>query len=220
MAGKASRIKTGTIGLVLASSIAAGILGLTLGKTKMNVPSYRVTRVIDGDTFETKEKQWIRLSGIDSPEEGFCGYEQARQALEQLILGKDLYIKITYHDSTRLMGLVYNDKGFVSTQMLKSGWTELNDRDNLDLEELKTAQNNAKSKKLGLFSPLCTQETNPNNKSCNIKANNTTNNNPTYHMPGCNSYNSAIVQLHHGDRWFCTEKEAQNAGFIKAQNCP
>lgn len=208
------------IGLLIGTSITAGVFGLIIGRTTINVPSYQAIRIIDGDTFETKEKQWIRISGIDAPESGLCGSEEAKQQLGKFILGKDLYIKVTYHDSTRLMGLVYTKNGLVATKMLETGWAERNDRDNLDLPELEKASELAKTKKLGLNSSLCTQETNLNNPKCLIKGNITTNNVPTYHFPGCNSYNTTIVQLHHGDKWFCTEEEAANAGFVKAETCP
>jgi hypothetical protein len=29
-----------------------------------------------------------------------------------------------------------------------------------------------------------------------------------------------LIQLHQGDQWFCTEKEAVKAGFVKAGGCP
>lgn len=208
------------IGLLIGTSLAAGLFGLTIGRTTVNVPSYQATRIIDGDTFETKEKQWIRVSGIDASETGLCGSEEAKQQLEKIILGKDLYIKVTYHDSTRLMGIVYTKDGLVATRMLESGWAELNDRDNLDLPELGKATKLAQTKKLGLFGSLCTQETNTSNSKCLIKGNITTNSEPTYHFPGCNSYESTIIQLHHGDKWFCTEEEAREAGFVKAETCP
>ena len=219
MAKKTKRIGRSVVGLLVATSIASGILGLSFGKAKVNVPSYQAVRVFDGDTFETEEKQWIRLSGIDAPEKGFCGYKEAKKELEKLVIGKDLYLKVVYHDSTRLMSLVYNKDGLVSTQMLKTGWAEFKDKENLDLVELKEASSYARDKKLGLFSSLCTQEVNPKNKNCNIKGNNAANNVPTYHYPGCNSYEVTKVELHRGDQWFCTQKQAEKAGYVKAKTC-
>ena len=219
MAKSARKVKRGVVGLLVATSIASGILGLSFGKAKLNVPSYQAVRIIDGDTFETEEKQWIRLSGIDAPEKGFCGYNEAKKELEKLVIGKDLYIKVVYHDSTRLMGLVYNNKGLVATQMLASGWAEFHNRENVDFPEMGEASNTARDKKLGLFSKLCTQEVNPKDPTCDIKGNRINNNTATYHLPGCSSYVTSIIQLHHGDQWFCTEGQAQKAGFVKAKTC-
>lgn len=209
------------VALASVISLGSGLLGLSFGKNfKQNVPAYQAVRVIDGDTFETKEKQWIRISGIDSPEKGFCGYEEAKKYLEKLILGKDLYIKVMYHDSTRQMGIVYSKDGLVAEKMLSSGWAEYNDRENLDLQELAKATKIAQSKKRGLYGFPCTQITNPNSKTCNIKANVWSKNILVYHLPGCKSYKTTDIQLHHGDKWFCTEEEAQKAGFKKAETCP
>lgn len=206
-------------GIAAAAAIGTSLL-LSFGKGKpVTVPSYSAVRVFDGDTFETKEKQYIRLSGINSPETGQCGSEQAKKELEKLILGKPLYIKVLYHIGSRMMGLVYTDDGLVSTAMLASGWAEFIDHDNLDLPELQEATTKARSQKIGLFTDTCTQ-IKPPNPRCVIKANVTTNNVPTYHLPTCNSYPTTQVQLHHGDRWFCTEKEAIKAGFKRAETCP
>src|SRR5690349_14067023 len=39
--------------------------------------TYVVTRVVDGDTVELGTGQTVRLVGIDTPERGQCGYDQA-----------------------------------------------------------------------------------------------------------------------------------------------
>lgn len=214
-------MKSKTARISLAAVAVAGVLGLSFGLAKpINVPSYRAVRVIDGDTFETVEKQWIRVSGIDAPEQGMCGSQEAKQQLEKLVLNQDLYLKVMYHDSTRLMALTYTKDGLVAAKMLASGWAELNDRDGLGLPELSQAVKAAREKKIGLFSQQCTQTVNSDKPDCKIKANKTTKNPPTYHFPGCNSYDVVLVELHHGDAWFCTEKEAQAAGFKRAVTCP
>jgi len=67
-----------------------------------------VIKVIDGDTFEVspgwkwegKTGNIIRAIGYDTPEQGELGYEDAKNRLEELILGKKVEIKnpirITY----------------------------------------------------------------------------------------------------------------------------
>lgn len=54
-----------------------------------------VTKVIDGDTFETKS-YIVRLEGTDAPEKRQLGAAEATNALKNLILGKpvDIVIKI------------------------------------------------------------------------------------------------------------------------------
>ncbi len=205
--------------MVIAAAGAALLLSFGKGKP-IPVTSYTAIRVFDGDTFETAEKQYIRLSGINAPERGMCGSVEAKKQLEKLVLGKPLYVKVLYHIGSRSMGLVYNSDGLVNAAMLFSGWAELNDRENLDLPELHAATKQARKKKNGVFADQCTQQTNPSRPQCIIKANITRNGVPTYHLPGCNSYITTDVQLHHGDRWFCTEAQARKAGFRKAKTCP
>ena len=58
----------------------------------------RVTRVIDGDTFETA-KGPIRLAGVNAPELGTQKGQKAKMALEGLIGGKTV--------STEVVGTSY-----------------------------------------------------------------------------------------------------------------
>lgn len=57
--------------------------------------------------------------------------------------------------------------------------------------------------------------------SCNIKGNVWFNTKEKiYHLPGCDSYSSTKIDTNYGERWFCTEQEAIDAGRRKASNCP
>ena len=44
-----------------------------------------VIRVIDGDTVVIAGDERVRLIGIDTPENGQCGFDEAKQALENLL---------------------------------------------------------------------------------------------------------------------------------------
>ncbi len=221
--GRISRLKKGAVIAAAAATIGGGAwLSVSFNGSKpFLLPAYRAEEVIDGDTFMTKEIQYIRANTYDAPELDMCGGQEAKKELEKLILGKDIYLKVNYHDSGgRLMASVYTKNGLVATKMLESGWVELNDRGNLDLPELKIARDKAEAEKRGLYSELCTQTINKENPKCKIKANVGRNDAKIYSFPGCNIYNIVSVQLHHGDQWFCTEAEAKKAGFRKAENCP
>jgi micrococcal nuclease len=188
---------------------------------KIPVPSYRAMRVIDGDTFETEERQLIRLTGIDAPEITNCDGKEAKEALEKLILNKNLYVKVIYRDSgMRLISHVYNDKGLVSEQMLKSGMAYNLGNAVVD-PAIGKAADFARKEKLGIYSSKCTQETNPNSKTCVIKGNvrRQGTEQKVYHFPGCGQYNQTVVELYKGDKWFCTEKEALKDGFVKGSDC-
>ena len=54
----------------------------------------RVTKIIDGDTFETaSRKHPVRLANVDAPEKGQKGYAQAKEDLKNLIDGKEVTIE-------------------------------------------------------------------------------------------------------------------------------
>lgn len=210
---------------ISASALAAsGALWYLTGinGVKIPVPSYRAMRVIDGDTFETEERQLIRLTGIDAPELINCNGPESKQALEKLVLNnKNLYVKVIYRDSgNRLISHVYNDDGSVSEQMLKTGMAYYTGSSVQD-PALNKAGNSAREKKLGIFSPKCIQETNPNSKTCVIKGNFQIlgNDNKIYHFPGCGNYNQTLMELYKGDKWFCTEAQAKKEGFAKGADC-
>lgn len=213
----AGRVLVGLVG----TAIASGMIGLSFGAGRqIQVPAYRATRIIDGDTFETEEKQWIRVSGINAPEKGLCGYDEAAKELEKLVLNRDLYIKVVFHDSTRLMAIVYSKDGQVAEPMLASGWAVLDDKNGLNDPRLHQATELAQQKKLGVYSEQCSQTFNPVKPECNIKGNQADNGVQTYHLPGCQTYSMTKVDLYKDDQWFCTEAQAIKAGYKKAGQCP
>lgn len=66
--------------------------GLGVGRALPRPQTYRVRRVIDGDTIEVEDdsgiRTRIRLRRVNAPERGQPGYEQARAALEALLQGQ------------------------------------------------------------------------------------------------------------------------------------
>lgn len=80
-------------GLLLGGAVA-GIAGLSvvgvvgIVTTDAAVPSRMVERIIDGDTVEMANGDRVRLIGIDTPELGDCGAEEATDRLKVLVLGE------------------------------------------------------------------------------------------------------------------------------------
>ena len=80
--------------------------------------SYRVTYVVDGDTFHVSPKwtfagqtgEIVRARGYNTPEEGKPGYETAKEKLKNLILGKDVELRnmITITYGRLLCDVYYN----------------------------------------------------------------------------------------------------------------
>ena len=58
-----------------------------------NLERNRVLKVIDGDSFETRDLKRVRLLGIDAPELDNCLGKEAKEKLSALILGKRVRLK-------------------------------------------------------------------------------------------------------------------------------
>lgn len=82
--------------------------------------SFKVTEVIDGDTFKVSPNwKWngqsgdtVRSNGYDTPEKGERGYDQATTKLSNLILGKEVELKkpITFTYGRLLCDVYVNGK--------------------------------------------------------------------------------------------------------------
>lgn len=58
-----------------------------------------VTRIIDGDTFETSSrKRPIRLANVDTPEKRQKGYMDAKKGLSNLIKGQTILVEPVARD--------------------------------------------------------------------------------------------------------------------------
>ncbi len=58
-----------------------------------------VTRVIDGDTFETaSRKHPVRLANVDTPEKKQQGFDKAKKALSGLIKGQTVSVDTVARD--------------------------------------------------------------------------------------------------------------------------
>ena len=53
--------------------------------------------------------------------------------------------------------------------------------------------------------------------ACNIKGNVSTQGERIYHMPGQRYYDKTRISASHGERWFCSEAEAQAAGWRRSR---
>ena len=81
----------------------------------------KVTKIIDGDTFETaNRKNSIRLADIDTPEKGKSGSVKAKNALSKLIEGQEVRIKTVARDKYgRSVAQVYIGRESVNKKMKK-----------------------------------------------------------------------------------------------------
>lgn len=182
----------------------------------------KVIGVIDGDTIVLEGKVRLRLRNIDAPELEFCGGTEAKGLLEKLVNNKIIIFKEKILDQQgRAMALVYVDNLLINEEMLKSGLARYHHDQSTAAKELKAVADKAKADGLGIFGPKCYQTKNLDNPKCVIKGNTDKNSNlRNYYFPGCPQYEFTIVEKDLGESWFCSEKEAQTAGFTRAKNCP
>lgn len=198
-----------------------------------------MSSVLDGDTFEANSAR-IRLSEIDAPEMGECYADESKAALEKILMGQKLRVEkdITGADNFgRLIRHVYvlkdsdsDDNVYVNKYMLENGFARYSPDENFSKQrELQEAESVAKAKVVGLWKE-CKNEKNENRKesigigpsdpNCAIKGNvSDTGFGKVYFPPHCANYNKVIVEPAKGERYFCSEKEAEKAGFSKAQQC-
>jgi endonuclease YncB( thermonuclease family) len=176
---------------------------------------YTVKEVVDGDTFVTVENQYVRFDKVDAPEIGLCLGKESKDELEKLVLNKKVFIKVRYveKDWGRLVGSVYGMQGNIEEIMLSKGLVTLRNG-----SEYSGVVEKAKAEKVGVYSAKCTQTINIEDPKCGIKGNIRARN-KYFRFPGCKQYDTTLVQLHFGDKWFCSESEAKKAGFIKGSDC-
>jgi len=189
-------------------------------RTKTYESQNLVTSVIDGDTLILKTGQRIRLSNVYAPELEFCLGPQAKRKLETLVLGKIIKTEPLSLDTfNRNLANVYQGNLFVNEIMLKEGLARYDGTPNPKRDILKKAYDYAFERKIGIHSSLCRQEK-PEKPNCLIKGNvERHDNSKNYYFPGCSNYEQTIIEKDLGENWFCSEKEAQAAGFVKSQNC-
>jgi hypothetical protein len=177
--------------------------------------------VVDGDTFITENHQSIRLAGLDAPEIGNCMAADAKKELSNLILGKRVKLADLKADPfRRIMALVYLNSTLVNEVMIRAGFAQYTQWSGNDKAKLTGANMYARTRAIGIFSPVCTQPVPPDTK-CLVKGNYDTKvNKKFYYTTDCRNYLQVIIMKYQGDAWFCTEAEARKAGFVKSETCP
>jgi len=61
----------------------------------------RVVEVLDGDTFQADNGQTIRLVGIEAPNRGQPGWEEAKNYLQNLIDGEEIELEYDYYQDDK-----------------------------------------------------------------------------------------------------------------------
>jgi len=232
---------------LIAILAAAGYGGYTVvkqselaGMRSGQATLYTVARVIDGDTIELKDGDVVRLTGIDAPDVGECYFQESKDALSQLLTGKDVELRKDVTDTDdfgRLLRYAIlldvsgtKDSILASEYMVAGGYAtpRSNPRDRLYYGMLLEKREEAMKAGRGLWS-ACDYapgehgqaDMGPAKAECDIKGNISTGEfGKTYFLTGCNNYAQVKVDTARGEKYFCSEAEAVKAGFVKARYCP
>lgn len=231
-------------GIIAALLAIGGYTGYKLVKQSNDYDTQpqEVVSVIDGDTIKIPGGVRVRLLGIDAPEKGECYYEESREFLKQLLEGKtvnlekDISGKDEYGRLLRYIILVKDDPQkdnlLVNDYIVRQGYAQAvsSPPDNRYHDLLISAQEEALRENRGIWKECGYEEDlsdrrekdfEPTNPDCIIKGNISTRGyGKVYFIPGCDNYEKVKIDFTKGEKYFCTEKEAEAAGFRKATNCP
>ncbi len=120
-----------------------------------------IVSVTDGDTVVVTVqgiKERVRLIGINTPESGECMADEATEALEQLVAGREVILSVDVNDRDkygRLLRYIWVDDVFVNEQMVETGLALARryEPDTSLADLLDAAQDRAKAAGLGMWAP-------------------------------------------------------------------
>ena len=191
----------------------------------IGLPAIADTRVVDGDTLEHNGTVY-RLNGIDAPEhDQTCGAWRcgpaATQALVDMVKGHDIQCDAISKDGYgRVIATCYANGADIGGSLVDKGlaWAFVKYSDAYVVEE-----NSARAQGLGIWAGVFTapwdlrakrwqqaQATAP--AGCPIKGN-ISNRGRIYHTPWSPWYERTGINTKAGERWFCSEAEALEAGW-------
>ncbi len=128
--------------------------GIITEHPKIESNSLIVTKILDGDSILVEGGKEVCLLGIDADEEGEPCYEEAKQKLQELVLGKKTTMIKDINDKDeqgRLLRYLKIDNLNINVELVKKGLVSLKIFDNVTLykNDLVFAEQYAKNKNLG-----------------------------------------------------------------------
>jgi micrococcal nuclease len=204
-----------------------------------------VVRVIDGDTIEVEiagQKQAVRYIGIDTPETVDprrpveCLGREASERNRELVLGKTVGLEKDVSETDafgRLLRYVWTGDEMVNATLVREGYAQASTHppDVKYASLFLSLQREAVEAGRGLWGPACEATPVPaagpaapgtceysRTQERAIKGNISVNTGEKiYHVPGGEFYEQTVIDESKGERWFCTEAEAVEAGWRRSK---
>jgi micrococcal nuclease len=240
--------KSAIVGAITLLMAASGLTGYRLvkedGSCECDCGDFEVVeRVVDGDTLLMESGERVRIIGIDAPNEGGCYFDESSKALKDLVEGEEVRLDKDISGVDRYGRLLryvilpnFNKKDndlLVGNYLVENGLAQaVSSAPDLRFRQMLVGlQQEAVRKELGIWGECedlkAEAEENwqasvePSDPDCLIKGNISQHEaGLVYYLPDCDNYKTTKIDPARGEKYFCTEKEAQEAGFRKAENCP
>lgn len=184
------------------------------------------------------------LSDARQPQRCYASVASAKN--RELVEGKQVRLERDISDIDpygRLLRYIYVDDVFVNEALVRGGYANVSiyPPDVKYIDQFLAAEAYARENELGFWgsecadisesdsagSPQVDSASSPQAGSegsistsggqCVVKGN--ISSEKIYHLPGCQSYEKTVIDTSAGERWFCSESEAVEAGWRKARNC-
>lgn len=196
-------------------------------------------RVIDADTIDVGAPATVRLLGIDAAEDDqtcrdeagavlACG-AMATEAARALYEGREAVCAVEQHDRYgRGLGTCRVDGADMGADLVRRGVARVYRDDATYAEDEKEARllgrglwryemvSPAAWRAEQRATPAAEEAIRPAIGGCGIKGN-ISDGGWIYHLPGMRDYDRTTIREDRGERWFCTEREAQAAGWRRAR---
>ncbi len=229
----------------VAASTTAKAAATTRPTADPRGPLLVVAGVTDGDTIKVRiggTTERIRVIGIDTPELNprECFAQQASSRMQSLVQSTSVRLTAdpTQADRDRygrLLRHVWLADGRSVAQLLITGGYGVEytyAKPYAGQAAYRSAQSSAKAKHLGIWSSGCAvplvkppvvakppvvKPPTAKPTSCDIKGNISRSGEKIYHVPGDRYYDATKISESKGERWFCSESDAVNAGWRHAK---
>lgn len=205
--------------------------------------AHAVVGITDGDTIRVKvggTTERVRLIGLDAPElnGGECWAQKASSKMQSLVQSRSVHLVRDPSQADRdrygrlLRHVTTTDGRLVAEVLIAGGFARELTYDGAYEHQgaYRAAEKAAKAKRLGIWSAACaappvvagpgptTSAVPMKPADCVIKGNINSDGVKIYHVPGGGSYDRTVITQSKGERWFCTEQAAVDAGWRKARN--